>query len=446
MTIDLAKIEFMDDGARVLVQATPDETIGIIASNVRSAPTGTHAKITFMYKNRSPGYDTFNVGRGTDQRSLVKQVVKQLKGTALDPVYGEISMLGDLNEFCRYLDEDYQADKVKVTRFDPQVIYTPARIVLEPYIVYNGGTAFYAPGGGGKSYMLHIMAAAITNDDGRIWRVVQSDVLYINLERSLESFGWRDMRIRQIMGYDDTKIDFLHARGLSMPHILDAARRFVKDRDNPVVFLDSISRGANGSLNDDQTANRFINEMNALDCTWAAIGHTPAADSEKLYGSTMFVNGLDINVNVESVEVDGIRAQSQTGEPMITRLMKLKMTKANDQGRGDEFYLALDFGISPLDGLIDIRESVSEEWPVELLKGKASWPDEALQIVEDSDMITPTELRNELAKRRHKVAASNLNRWLSDSSNIIRIGKIESKPGVFYRAKTAEDEMLENAL
>lgn len=324
------------------------------ATNVRRRLGYLEAKVGIFFKGRKIGYDTFRMGKAEDQRRLQRQAYKQL--TAIDgfdiaSLYSELEMLYDLQLFCDWIDENWEAANIEVSQFDPDEKFPILQRILYPYVLEGAGTIVHAPGGSGKSYLCQIIAVCIALGINDIWQVVQRPVLYVNLERSAPSFGRRELMIRQALGIKGKSgVNYLHARGRQLKALSPSIKKFSKENPGAVVLLDSVSRASNSSLKEDETANTFINEMNATDSTWLGIGHVTKLQPGKIFGSIMFENGIDVGVTLTP------------GKKGNTRFIKLDIMKANDIAWGDSEYLALDF-YEDGSGLEAIRKASANEFP-----------------------------------------------------------------------------------
>ena len=174
-------------------------------------------------------------------------------------------------------------------------------------------------------------------------------MLFINLERPRQTLLRRDVSIREVLGVEGgSGVRYLHGKGASLSALMPIIHKFCREHPGAVLFLDSISRAGVGKLNEDITANTFVDLMGSTGATWAAIGHTPREDNSHIYGSIHFEAGEDIGVRVSSTKSDALVGIS------------LEMTKANDMSKPKPSYYAFEFDDR---GLYTIKLSTKDDLP-----------------------------------------------------------------------------------
>ena len=281
--------------------------------NIRNERTGIHAMVVISVDGRVVMSDLFNIGRATDRDKLVRFTEKNL--TDVESAAWE-SLGNNLMTACVWIITSWEASTVQssVAEIEPEQSSFP----IYPYIIRDGGSILFAPPGSGKSYLLQTMAITTAVGRSGLWEQEQAPVVYINLERSMQSVERREFAIRRALGINGpTGVRYIHARGRSLSGIAPHVHQIIEQQPGTVVMLDSLSRTGIGSLNEDQTANKFVDTMNGVG-TWIAIGHTPRADSDHVYGSQHFDAGQDIGIKVSSERKDNLLG------------VALRVTKAND--------------------------------------------------------------------------------------------------------------------
>ena len=281
--------------------------------NIRREHTGIHAMVTISVDGVIIQSDTFNIGRVTDRDKLVRLTIKEL---SIFEQEAWTSLGANLLKACIWVMTQWEASSIESgeAELEPDASSFP----IYPYIIKDGGTILFAPPGSGKSYLLQTMAISTAIGRSSFWQQEQAPVVYINLERSRQSVERREFSIRRALGIEGrTGVTYIHARGKSLAAVSSHVAKLVEKQPNTVVMLDSLSRAGLGSLNEDLTANRFVDTMNSFG-TWIAIGHTPRADSDHVYGSQHFDAGQDIGIKVSSERKDNLLG------------VALRITKAND--------------------------------------------------------------------------------------------------------------------
>jgi hypothetical protein len=353
---------FSADRAIRDVELSNGEVIRFQFTEMRRAPTGVHGTVAIGLRTQEGkhillGYDSFNLARREDRHRLATDAHKALSArSGIGTIsYGIEDLKLELNTLCREIPDQWEDQLVKIERVQEEE-FEPISFTLKPYVVRDGGTIFFAPPGSGKSYLLQTMAISIATGNGLIWETTQAPVIYINLERSRRSLILRDGAIRKALGIGGPSVlDYVHARGASLRQLTKSLKAYADRNPGAVAILDSLSRAGMGNLNENESANSFIDLMNSVFPTWMAIGHTPRATDSHLYGSQHYDAGADVMVKVTSQNTPGLVG------------LCLQVVKANDIRKAPPQYLALVFDEdnAPLSG---IRYSAESEFP-ELVPG-----------------------------------------------------------------------------
>ncbi len=283
--------------------------------------------------------------------------------------------------------EDTEGD----TKIEPIIFY------LTPYIMKGGGTILFAPPGRGKSYATLLWAVSIDAGVKTFWPVIQSKVLFINLERSKESVVRRLAMVNFVLGLPpNRKLLLLNARGHSLHDVMPACRKAIRDKGVKIVFLDSISRAGYGDLNDNRPVNAIMDALSGLCDTWMAIAHTPRADESHIFGGVHFEAAADLVVQLSSETKDS-----------RTLGIGFQITKRNDlpAGLGNSSY-ALEFGET---GLCGFRNAETGEFPELESKAQGKKPSRE-QISDyilgtDNTEASATEIAQETGLSRKVVAS-----------------------------------------
>lgn len=370
------------DGVDFVIDLPLGDTITLRFREIRRERTGVHALVALFYQQTILSHDTFNIGRGEDRMRLANRAHKALPGEVVKDAVSATQLNHYLDIASLEVPRLWEIERIPIIQYTENDIPEPVTFAIKPYILKGGGTVFFGPPGAGKTYLMQSMALAISAGKSDVWDVGSScPVLYVNLERDGNSLLRREMALRRAMGIPKPEVYYLHARGLSLAALQRKLRDWLMDRGETGIMLDSISRSGNGSLVEDESANRFVDLMNGLPALWwAAIGHTPRATSEHLFGSVHFDAGMDVGVRVKT-------------EPRLTSVgIALEITKANDIGHYTPQYLALEFG-APDSPLESIRLATDTEFP-ELSADKKAGPVEQMIAIIDQKggRAMPTEI------------------------------------------------------
>ena len=362
--------------------------------------TGIHANVRITQGVNSLAWTILNVERETDRTRLGNSAHKMLPDV-LKQAYPKERLAADLHEFCLALWPIYNSQFTASLREgdpDGEVTWYCPPIVME-----GAGTIVFAPGGSGKSHLAQSVAVSIDSGVSNLWNPIRSaPVLYLNLERNQKLMDMRLGRINQALGLSGRRpLVMLDARGKSMDNIYDGAQASIKEYGIEVIVLDSISASGGGDLNENAPANQMMDMLNDLCPTWLAVGHTPESNTNKLFGSVMYMNRADIGVKLTSQTVDE------------TLGIGLEIVKANDTKRGQKAYFAFEFNGT---GLAGIQKASAEDFP-ELAMKSSLW--ESIRSVLSEKPSTVTELVDELG-----IPAKTITSELRSSGSFIRSGNV----------------------
>jgi hypothetical protein len=321
-------------------------TVTLLADDVvRVRDNDLRATVTALVEGYPVTYDRLNVHSRGDRTTLGNEAHKQLTRAFPDVLITADDLKLRLMHFALGLWDEVVSECLPELSLgsenDPVVSF-----VLEPLVVDGGGTIAFGPPGRGKSYTMMLLATAIDAGLREPWPVPRPrKVLWINLERDRRMVLARLGRINRALGLPATRgLHMFHARGRTLQEVLPAAQKYIREHGVEVVFLDSITRAGYGDLTENAPANRAMDGLNRLCPTWVAIGHTPRADDDHVFGSQMFDAACDVAVKLLS--------QQEEDGPLGIQLL---ITKGNDVGKRRLPALALDFSAAGLEGIRSAR-------------------------------------------------------------------------------------------
>jgi len=366
------------EGVDYLLALDTGETLNFRFREIRRERTGVHALLAIILDSTILGYDTFNIGRREDRQRLGNAAFKMIHGDLTKGALSNNELLHQLDIAALQAPQIWEEERISIEAYDENTPDPgPVMFVLKPYIIRGGGTIFYAPPKSGKSYLLQAMAIHIGTGQGSMWAVREVlPVLYINLERDRQGFIRREIAIKGALGIvGRTNVHYLHARGMALNALRQKVRKWLQEHPGSGVILDSISRAQTGqSLTDDDTGNRFIDMMHGLEPPWwAAVGHTPRASNNHIFGTVMFDAGMDVGVQISKENKD-----NRLG-------IRLEITDANDIGRFTPENLALEFD-GPEGPLSNMRDAMDFEFSELLAKEHISQLEKVKLAIDNSQL------------------------------------------------------------
>lgn len=368
------------------------------AERIRWERTGIHASVGIGLNQMFLAQSTFNIERDAERVRLANSAWDQLQPHAPGG-YERTQLKRDLDLFCAHLwpawSEGMEPQEI-AGDLDSQIGW-----LLRPYLLEGAGTILFAPPGQGKSYLALLLAVSVDAGVSTLWPATRSRVVYLNLERSLQSLSRRLARVNSVLGLDPRRpLLISDGRGARLSDLERTIRALVHREGCGLVVLDSISRAGFGSPLDPAAMNEVMDLLNRLGCAWLAIGHTPRQDSSHVYGPVMQDAAADLMLQLASE-----RRGDQIG-------LVIRGTKANDMKLPPPEYLEFTFDES---GLIAVERARESNWP-ELAAGeKKSHRQQAIDFLLTVGEATVEEIAEALGMRHHHAS-----RLLADPTTFVR--------------------------
>ena len=382
----------------------------IKASNIRKERTGCHATIGIYVSKEEDivlAWSYLNIERDEDRTRLTNSAHHHIAINTDDTGYDKGTLKHFVDRFCLGLWDEFLKESLPQMFNGAEQLEEPL-FFLKPYIIQGGGTILFGPPGRGKSFMGYLMITSIDAGIERFWPVMHLSTLTINLERSPYSIKQRMARINLILGLPQTRpLRIIHGRGKSLEDVVDSARKAIKEHGIDFVFLDSISRAGFGDLTLNRPVNAIMDCLNNLCPTWLALGHTPRANEEHIFGGVHFDAGADILVQLMSEQ------KKNSGDLGVG----LQIVKANDTSLTPLEIWALEFNEL---GLNNIRRAKKSEF-IELSgKHKLSPEEMIMEYILDLDAkkASATQIANALKKDR-----ANISHLLKNSEGFQEVGR-----------------------
>jgi len=408
-----------------LLDTGQEATISFV--DIRRERTGVHAAVGMLLNGRILEHDTFNITRSEERRRLAKAAFSSMNDVE-KLAWPMEAITYDLGQSCLLTPRVWEEERIKIVQYNSTDDPGPVEFVIRPWIIRGGGTIYFAAPGSGKSYLLQSQALCIAANQNGVWDVQsQHPVLYINLERDPRSLHRRENALKSVHNLPAVvNVSYLHGRGLPLTSVARSVKAWIaKQHHPPVIFLDSISRSGIGPLNEDSTANHIIDLLNSWTDgadAWVAIGHTPANNQDKLFGSMHFQAGCDIEVKI----------QAALEEKTVGVAMSIQ--KSNDIGRYSPAYLALEFS-DPDRPITNIREARPEEFR-QFIEKQAPDLDSLIAYMRDVGKVTAGQASEDLG-----ISRTTITSWFSRYKKVFRL---EGREGRHTYYSLASDLLLDD--
>lgn len=326
------------------------------ARSIRRTGEKEYAEVTIAQDGRILDSDDINLKNREERNRLANSCHAMLTDDA-KRAYPKDQMQHDMLLFCRDLFKTFMQSGGAM-RTKGAVTPTEPTFLLQDYLLKDAGTILFAPPGRGKSWTGLLWAVAIDAGLEYPWRTERVPVLFINLERSRDSFARRLGQVNETLGLPrDRDLLMMHERGKSMSDIWDAADSTIQREGVGLTVIDSLSRAGTGSLVKDDTANKAMDYANAFRSAWLFLAHTPRGDETHTYGSQMFDAAADMAIQLMTEETAAM--DDPLGEPRLG--IGIKVTKANDTAKPPLRIWSYEFDRRY--GLARIRFANPGEWP-----------------------------------------------------------------------------------
>ena len=357
------------------------------AAFIRQERTGIHARISIGLDYQPLAWSLFNIERSDERIRLANQASVNLKIEG----YGKEDLRRDLDLFCAGLWE------FSLSSFAPELMVGEEtkelpRFYLYPYIIEGGGSILFSPPGRGKSNTALVWAVSVDAGISSLWKVIKTPVLFINLERAGQSLRRRLANVNSILGLPINRpLLTFNARGKSLADIAPAIRIAIKQYGVGLIILDSISRAGYGDLTENRPVNTIIDALSGLCETWLALGHTPRASEEHLFGSIMADAGADIVIQLRSQVVE-----DKLG-------IGFEITKSNDLPQFPQNVFAFEFADWKL---VNVRPAKPFEFPDIEAKAKTNMLTVVKDFIlgQDEAIATATQIEDGTGYSRPAIA------------------------------------------
>jgi len=411
---DIAKLPFLEQDISLLFEIDkphyqqkeggiiwqkPGQSIIFKANELAQQRTGIHSRISIYLDYKPLAWTLCNIERAEERIRLANSAYSYLKIKD----YTKEDLRRDLDIFCLGL-WDYHLSTISPEMMIGDETQDPPTFYLHPYILAEGGSILFSPPGRGKSNTALAWGQSINYGISKLWKVQKAPVLYINLERSAQTLRRRLANVNKILGLPASHpLLTINARGKSLIDVAPIIRKSIKQYDIKLIILDSITRAGLGDLTENQPVNRIIDTLSGLCPTWLALGHTPRASEEHIFGAVMFEAGADIVIQLRSQIVE-----SKLG-------IGYEIVKANELPHFKQEIYAFEFNKWNLD---NIRKARAYEFSEIESKSKTHMLDNIKDFVLDNGEATTAEIEEALGYNR-----ANISTTLNHSGEFVKTRK-----------------------
>lgn len=228
-----------------------------------------------------------------------------------------------------------------------------------PGLIMAGSTNIAAgDAGSGKSTLYRFAAQSLRYGLNKIIPIRSEGFpIWVNAEESPEEHTRQLGNVNAALGLPRNAPMFtIHARGMRIEDLSTRLERAVRETGAKHIFIDSLSRLAQGmSLNDNNTATLLVDSVAGFGCSVNWIGHTGWQNRERLAGSRHFENAARVMVLVQSrMATSGVSADLYRG-------VRTRVTKANGAIETVPMYWSLEYHRQF--GLLRASRADEQDWP-----------------------------------------------------------------------------------
>lgn len=175
--------------------------------------------------------------------------------------------------------------------------------VIPGLVMRNSPAIWAGNAGAGKSTLMRIVAQSLSLGwDGVFSPHRAENVIWVNAEESPEEHTRQLGNANAALGLSRAEpLYTIDARGMRVEDLALRVKAAVEKEDAQHVFIDSLSRLAQGlSLNNNETATLLIDSLAGLGCSTNWVGHTGHENRQRLSGSKHFENAARVMVLIQS--------------------------------------------------------------------------------------------------------------------------------------------------
>lgn len=226
-------------------------------------------------------------------------------------------------------------------------------------VLYGATGIDFGNAGAGKSTLYRLIAQSFMYDVATLIPIrKRADVIWVNAEEPPEEHTRQLGNVNQALGLQrNSPLYTIDARGLSMGEIAPRIERAIAATGAEHVFIDSLSRLAQGmNLNENATATLLVDSVAGMGTSMNWIGHTGQENEYRLGGSKHFTNAARLMVRVQSrPSVGGV-------SPELRRGLRVTVFKANGAAESDPQFYTLTYHRQH--GLTGAEKAEPGEWPM----------------------------------------------------------------------------------
>ena len=338
-----------------------DSIIVYEAREIRRAGYNVHAKIRMAELHGTEATPLlrhdFNLDDAVKLKWAAGQAHGRLNGTK--PLYPSSTIENDLMMFTEGLWDAF----VGSSRLSGWVMGdaepSAPRWAVPGMILHGSPGIHFGDAKSGKSTIARVLAQCLQYGLYDLFPTLeQGNVVWVNAEEPPLEHSRQFGNVNAALGLGRIEPVFtVDARGLKAPDAVARIRAAVEKTDGVHVFIDSLSRLAQGdSLNENQTATLLMDSLSGTPASVTWIGHTGQENRHRLAGSRHFLNAARVMVRVQG------RISNRHISPELKRGLRIQMTDANGAAPVAPQYFTIEYHRDY--GLKSIERAEEAEWPL----------------------------------------------------------------------------------
>lgn len=341
------------------VNIAPELDLRLIAGEIHKNHLGIRATVSIGVNSTLLDKDTITIGNAEARNKLANAALKTRSAQPVKQQLEDADLQHELLMFTDGLWEEW-VRRSHLHGWEKGDAAPSAPLWGVPGLVLQGATGItFGDAKSGKSTLLRVLAQSLQHGVPDVMPIrKQAPVVWVNAEEPPIEHRRQFGNVNAALGIPRTSpIYTVDARGLGIKDVADQVKAAVELQHAEYVFVDSLSRLAQGeSLNDNATATLLMDSMAGLPAAVTWIGHTGQDNRHRLAGSKHFVNAARLVVRVQG------RISRGGMNPELTRGVRVVVTDVNGAAPVAPMYWRLEYHRDF--GLAAIMPSDEGEWPM----------------------------------------------------------------------------------
>ncbi len=340
------------------VNIAPELDLLLVAGEIHKNHLGIRATVSIGINTTLLDKDTITIGNAEARNKLANAALKTRSAQPVKTALEDADLQHELLMFT----DGLWAEWVKKSRIHGEEhgdASPSAPLWAVPGLILEGATGIgFGNAKSGKSTFMRVLAQSIRYGIADIVPVRrQSPVVWVNAEEPPSEHRRQFGNVNAALGIERTAgVYTVDARGLGFKDVSDRVKAAVDQTGAGFVFVDSLSRLAQGeNLNDNATATLLMDSLSGLPAAVTWIGHTGQENQHRLAGSRHFLNAARVMFRVQG------RISRVGMNPELTRGLRVSVTDANGAAPVAPSYWTLRYHRDY--GLASIVPADEDEWP-----------------------------------------------------------------------------------